>query len=807
MLTVNLTATVDVATYHNDNSRTGQNLSETILTPSNVNSAIFRPVEFPPARWAGRRPAAVPLERRHPGLGTHNVLYAATENDSVYAFDATTGGVLWQTSVLGPGETVSDDRGCSEITPEIGITATPVIDRTRGPHGAIYVVAMSTDGRGQSLPAPARADIATGAEMFGGPTTIAATFPGTGDGTNGASVVFDPAQYKERAALLLSNGDGLHGLGFALQRAAYTGWVMAFDANHSRHDERAEHDAERQRRRGLHGRRGIGGGFRGECLPAEWPRHVSTRRSTPAGFPSRAILATLLEAFDFRRACGRGLFRAVEYHSRVGAERGPRLRRRAAVARFDRRPRPSPASGCWRGPGHESLRRQAAIRWANSTRPAIRSTRNLTARSRGGEFTAPAVLQQHSLFWAERQVRRQAFAISNAQLAATPASQTGGTFASPGTAPAVSANGAGSAICGRCIRSCGRRSARLRCDEPRQRTVQLGAGRFGARQLRRREPVRHSDDRQRQCFRGHDGPASRCSVFCPAGPPMLRRRLSPQPVDQLVNPGQTVDVHRRGDRVGAHQLPVAENGANIPGATSSSYTTGPATADDDRTIYSVVVANIFGSVASRGALVAVNAAPQITTQPANQSVTTGQTATFSVSVLSPYPISYKWQMNGTDIPGATPLAIPTPPAALADSGEQFTAVVSNGLGNAASSAATLLVAPPAATETYYVDFYGGSDGNNGTSSVAPWQHAPGMNGCAANCAVAVLHPGDPRDLQGRRNLGQAAVPYDGELVGEHRESDLLWRGSDVVLRRCVDAAGVQSRRHCLDVRAGAGQVR
>ena len=104
-----------------------------------------------------------------PGVGTHNVIYAATENDSVYAFDALTGDVLWQASVLGSGEVASDDRGCSEITPEIGITATPVIDRTRGPNGAIYVVAMSTDGAGNYFQRLHALDVTTGAELFGGP--------------------------------------------------------------------------------------------------------------------------------------------------------------------------------------------------------------------------------------------------------------------------------------------------------------------------------------------------------------------------------------------------------------------------------------------------------------------------------------------------------------------------------------------------------------------------------------------------------------------------------------------------------------
>ncbi|MGA8310184.1 MAG: PQQ-binding-like beta-propeller repeat protein, partial [Terriglobales bacterium] len=112
--------------------------------------------------------------------GTHNVLYVATEHDSVYAFDADSGTQLWKVSLLGSGETTSDARGCDQVVPEIGITATPVIDRTAGPNGIIYVVAMSKSGSTyfQRLHA---LDVTTGAEVLGGPKNIQATFPGTGD--------------------------------------------------------------------------------------------------------------------------------------------------------------------------------------------------------------------------------------------------------------------------------------------------------------------------------------------------------------------------------------------------------------------------------------------------------------------------------------------------------------------------------------------------------------------------------------------------------------------------------------------------
>ena len=95
--------------------------------------------------------------------------------------------------MLGAGETPSDDRSCGQVTPEIGITATPVIDRARN---AIYVVAMSKSGSSYFHRIHAL-NLATGAELFGGPTLITATFPGSGANSSNGQVSFDAKQYKE----------------------------------------------------------------------------------------------------------------------------------------------------------------------------------------------------------------------------------------------------------------------------------------------------------------------------------------------------------------------------------------------------------------------------------------------------------------------------------------------------------------------------------------------------------------------------------------------------------------------------------
>ena len=164
-----------------------------------------------------------------PGRGIHNVVYAATEHDSVYAIDADSGTIYWQVSLLKPNETPSDNRSCGQVTPEIGVTATPVIDLSSGPHGTIYIIAMSKDAGGNYYHRLHALDIATGAEQFQGPVDVTGSYPGSGDNSRGGTVVFDPKQYKSRPGMLLLNGDRLHRLEFALRYPSLHGWLIGYD--------------------------------------------------------------------------------------------------------------------------------------------------------------------------------------------------------------------------------------------------------------------------------------------------------------------------------------------------------------------------------------------------------------------------------------------------------------------------------------------------------------------------------------------------------------------------------------------------
>jgi hypothetical protein len=212
--------------------RTGQNVSETMLAPAKVDQSKFAKLgEF----VVDGKVDAQPLYLSNVSVtsGARNVLYVASEHGSVFAFDADsvsgrTTTPLWKVSTQLPGEMPSDDRGCNQVTPEIGITSTPVIDRSRG---AIYVIAVSKDGSGNYFHRIHALELTTGRELFGGPTTITATYPGSGAGSSGGSVTFDPRWYNERPGLLEINATIYTTWGSHCDFGSYTSWVMAYSAD------------------------------------------------------------------------------------------------------------------------------------------------------------------------------------------------------------------------------------------------------------------------------------------------------------------------------------------------------------------------------------------------------------------------------------------------------------------------------------------------------------------------------------------------------------------------------------------------
>jgi hypothetical protein len=224
----------DVLTFHNDNAQTGLNSQEATLTPRNVNATSFgliRNLSVDGAVFAQTlfvSNAQVISAGR--SLGLHDLIIVATEHDSVYAFDADSGVLYWQSSLLGAGEVPSDGRGCADLPTENGVTSTPVIDRAAGPHGVIYVLAMSKTPNNVSYIERLHAlDLATG-QNFLAPVTIQASFPGNGPGADGhGNVIFNPAQQRGRAGLLLTNGTIYTEWGSFCDFPPFSGWIIAYN--------------------------------------------------------------------------------------------------------------------------------------------------------------------------------------------------------------------------------------------------------------------------------------------------------------------------------------------------------------------------------------------------------------------------------------------------------------------------------------------------------------------------------------------------------------------------------------------------
>jgi hypothetical protein len=218
MVTIAPGAGVNIPMFHVDANRSGLNPNETTLTSSNVSSATFGKL-FSVLVDGYVYGAPLIMSNITVKGAAHNVLYAATEKDSVFAFDSDTGAPLWQTSLLQAGETPMTD---GPIQPYQGVTSTPVIDPATN---TLYVVSAQTLS-GNSTFRLSALDITTGAQKFGGPVTITASVPGTNSdaGKNGGIDALGTSCV-QRAALLLDSGSLYIGFG-----GCHAGWLLQYDA-------------------------------------------------------------------------------------------------------------------------------------------------------------------------------------------------------------------------------------------------------------------------------------------------------------------------------------------------------------------------------------------------------------------------------------------------------------------------------------------------------------------------------------------------------------------------------------------------
>jgi hypothetical protein len=243
-ITFGVTDLAGVFTYHNNLSRDGSNPREYALTPSNVSSATFGKLFSCTVDGAIY---AQPLWVANLTINSvkRNVVIVATQHESLYAFDADVNTSpctpLWQVSLTDTAHGGSSSEtsvpsgptghlvgsGYGDITPEVGVTGTPVIDPSSN---MLYVISKSVIPSGPTFYQRLHAiDLTTGSEKSGSPVTIAGTYPGTGDG--GVTVTFNPRQQNQRPGLVLVNGIVYIAWASHEDTPPYYGWVMGYDAS------------------------------------------------------------------------------------------------------------------------------------------------------------------------------------------------------------------------------------------------------------------------------------------------------------------------------------------------------------------------------------------------------------------------------------------------------------------------------------------------------------------------------------------------------------------------------------------------
>ncbi len=436
----------DVLTYHNDIARTGQNLTESILTTANINNVTNPSPTFGKLYELGvdglvDGQPLIKTQVNIPGMGTRDVLYVVTENDSVYAFDADSNApALWSVSVVGSGETPSDPRGCSQVPTQIGITSTPVIDPTAGLHGTIYIVAMTKNTKSGAYFQRIHAlDMTTGAEEFGGPVTVTATYP--------PGPAFSPGQYKERAGLLLLNGQLITTWASHCDDQPYNGWIMSYDQNTL-----AQTSVLDITPNGSEGAIWQSGG--GPAADSSGNIYLLDGNGTfdtsltKGGFPTKNDFGNgFLKLTNSSELAVTDFFEP--YNTVSESSQDTDLGSGGAMVLPDM----TDSTGTTRylavGAGKDGniylVDRTNMGKWNSTSNNNLNAYQVLTGALDNGEWATPAYFNG-TLYYGGVSEPLQAFAFSQAKLVAMPSSTTAETYGYPGTSPSISANGTSNAI-------------------------------------------------------------------------------------------------------------------------------------------------------------------------------------------------------------------------------------------------------------------------------------------------------------------------------------------------------------------------
>jgi outer membrane protein assembly factor BamB len=412
-----------------------------VLTPADVSSSSFKLLRV---LSVDGKVDAQPLYLSHLSIAgaAHDTVFVATEHDSVYAFDAQTGATLWHVSLLGSGETPSDNRGCSQITPEIGVTSTPVIDKSAGPHGAIFVVAMSKDSSSIYHQRLHALDVTTGAELFNGPTTINPTYSSSVGGLK----TFSPGQYAERAALLLENQTIYTSWTSHCDVQPYSGWIVGFSESTLAQTAVVNVAAD------SNGGPSIwmsGGGLAADSsgnIYAETANGAFETTLTSGGMPLNGDFGNSF----LKLSTAGGALAVADYFAPSDEVAESAADEDLGSGGAMVLPDVTDSGGVVRhllvGAGKDGrlyvVNRDNMGKFSASGNTLWQEVDGLFA---GGIFSTPAYFNG-TLYYGEIGATLKAFAVTGAKVSTLPASESGTQFAYPGTTPAVSANGSSNGI-------------------------------------------------------------------------------------------------------------------------------------------------------------------------------------------------------------------------------------------------------------------------------------------------------------------------------------------------------------------------
>ena len=397
---------------------------------------------------------------------------------------------------------MSDDRGCGQVTPNIGMTSTPVIDPKAGAHGTIYMVAASKDSSSNYHQRLHALDLTTGAEQSGSPVSIQATFPSMGPESSNGQVVFDPKQYNERAGLLLLNGVVYLGWSSHCDDEPYTGWLMGYNENSL-----AQTSVLNLTPNGSEGSiwqagAGLVADSSGNIYFLDANGSFGTTLNSN-GMPANGDYGN---AFMKVSTSGNKLTPADYFTmSNTVAESNQDEDLGSGGAML--LPNETDSSGTMRQLAVGAGKDANIYVVDTSNMGKFNSSGNTIYQELGGalsgqEFGMPA-FWNNTVYYGGVGDSIRAYPVTQAKLATTPSSKTAHQFPYPGATPSVSSNGTSNGILWAVDNSSIRGFVCLRRNRSNQGALRQQPGRIRSRQFRPWQQIHHADDCEREGLRRH----------------------------------------------------------------------------------------------------------------------------------------------------------------------------------------------------------------------------------------------------------------------------------------------------------------